>query len=562
MEPYVGMLLTVAPLDRAEVLAGGRLVGERPVSWVTVIHWPAAEFARAGELVLTTGVGCSEAELAEFVTTLAARDIAALCISRPFDEEIPRSVCEAADAAGLPLLRLPWSLCFTDVSRAVLDEVVASRYRAELDGPGGLQQSCNRALLEGDSFDGLAAELERCTGRPALIFDRSFRLVGHGPAGARAVDGRRLPTLDDVATAADPQRQDALIELLAAQRPQSFRDLPAPWMGPAWGLRASARGRALGFVALLGEAGDDAVPPPLEARALEVAAESVAIEMLRVHATADGAQSDILRDLLSGAEQHAVADRARGLAMELADPWELAVARQSPSILGALESLRQRARRAGLELVECTIGDATVLAAPAAAESAARLHALVRQVAQQYADGTVAWGLAEGAAPLRDAPRMLAEAERALRVARSFASEEPVADPHRLGPYMVLGALGDDDYAAGVAYALVAPLVDYDERTGRNLLQTLEVFLDEKGNTSASARRLFLNRHSLLYRLRKIEELAGRSLESSQDRFLLELSLRLHRYGTAHLDGDRRLIDRPPRAAVAAHTSVDGVPAL
>jgi purine catabolism regulator len=561
LEPYVGMLLSVAPLDRAEVLAGGRLVGDRPVSWVTVIHWPAAEFARPGELVLTTGVGCSEAELAEFVTTLAARDIAALCISRPFDERIPDSVCAAAEAAGLPLLRLPWELCFTDVSRAVLDEVVASRYRAELDGPGGLQQSCNRALLEGDSFDGLAAELERCTGRPALIFDRGFRLVGHGPAGARAVDGRRLPALDDVA--ADPLRQDALIELLAAQRPQSFRDLPAPWIGPAWGLRACARGRALGFVQLLGEAqGDGAVPPPLEARALEVAAESVAIEMLRVHATADGAQSDILCDLLSGAEAHALADRARGQAMELEDPWELAVARQSPPILPALESLRQRARRAGLELVECTIGDATVLAAPAQGGSAARLHALIQQVGQQYADGTVAWGLAEGAAPLRDAPRMLAEAQRALRVARSFASEEPVADPRRLGPSMVLGALGDDDYAAGVAHALVAPLVAYDQRTGRNLLQTLEVFLDEKGNTSASARRLFLNRHSLLYRLRKIEELTDRSLESSQDRFLLELSLRLHHYATAHLDGDRRAIARPPRAAVAAHTSVDAVVAL
>jgi purine catabolism regulator len=554
------MLMSVPPLDRAEVLAGGRLVGDRPVSWVTVIHWPAAEFARAGELVLTTGVGCSEAELAEFVTTLAARDIAALCISRPFDEEIPESVCAAAEAAGLPLLRLPWSLCFTDVSRAVLDRVVASRYRAELDGPGGLQQSCTRALLEGDSFDGLATELERCTGRPALIFDRSFRLVGHGTGGARAVDGRRLPTLEDVAT--DPLRHGALIELLAAPRPQSFRDLPAPWMGPAWGLRASARGRALGFVQLLGEADDDAVPPPLEARALEVAAESVAIEMLRVHATADGAQSDILRDLLSGAEPHAVADRARGLAMDLADPWEFAVARQSPSTLPALESLRQRARRAGLVFVDCTIGDATVLAAPAEAGSTARLHALVRQVAQQYADGTVAWGLAEGAAPLGDAPRMLAEAQRALRVARSFASAEPVADPRRLGPSMVLGALGDDDYAAGVAHALVAPLADYDQRTGRNLLQTLEVFLDEKGNTSASARRLFLNRHSLLYRLRKIEELTGRSLESSQDRFLLELSLRLHHYGTAHLDGDRRVIARPPRAPVAAHTSADGVPTL
>jgi purine catabolism regulator len=55
------------------------------------------------------------------------------------------------------------------------------------------------------------------------------------------------------------------------------------------------------------------------------------------------------------------------------------------------------------------------------------------------------------------------------------------------------------------------------------------VFLTENGNTTAAARRLFLNRHSLMYRLRKVEELTGRDLKRHEDRFLLELALRLRR---------------------------------
>jgi PucR family transcriptional regulator, purine catabolism regulatory protein len=80
---------------------------------------------------------------------------------------------------------------------------------------------------------------------------------------------------------------------------------------------------------------------------------------------------------------------------------------------------------------------------------------------------------------------------------------------------------------------VLAPLEAYDEDTARGLIETLETFLRENGNTSQAARSLFLNRHSLMYRLRKIEALTGRSLDSHDDRFILELSLRLRRMQSA-----------------------------
>ena len=97
----------------------------------------------------------------------------------------------------------------------------------------------------------------------------------------------------------------------------------------------------------------------------------------------------------------------------------------------------------------------------------------------------------------------------------------------------MLDALARDDAACRTAEALLAPLIQYDRQRSRNLLETLEVFLEENGNTTAAARRLFLNRHSLMYRLRKIEELTGRDLHRHEDRFLLELSLRLRRIAVA-----------------------------
>ncbi|MGE2834688.1 PucR family transcriptional regulator [Mycobacterium sp. SMC-4] len=71
------------------------------------------------------------------------------------------------------------------------------------------------------------------------------------------------------------------------------------------------------------------------------------------------------------------------------------------------------------------------------------------------------------------------------------------------------------------------PLIDYDRTRRGQLVRTLEVLLDEATNTSAAARTLFLNRHSLLYRIKLIEELTGLSLKNPADRFQLEVSVRV-----------------------------------
>jgi DNA-binding PucR family transcriptional regulator len=93
----------------------------------------------------------------------------------------------------------------------------------------------------------------------------------------------------------------------------------------------------------------------------------------------------------------------------------------------------------------------------------------------------------------------------------------------------MLDTVARDKAAQRSAAAVLAPLQAYDDDTGRGLVETLETFLRENGNMTSAARALFLNRHSLMYRLRKIETLTGRSLDRHDDRFILELSIRVRR---------------------------------
>jgi purine catabolism regulator len=150
-------------------------------------------------------------------------------------------------------------------------------------------------------------------------------------------------------------------------------------------------------------------------------------------------------------------------------------------------------------------------------------------LAARMASGACSWAIAEGEFMLPDVADGVGHAERALRVARALYGPGTVADAGSLGPFLMLDGIAGDEAAQRTAAAVLAPLEAYDEETSRGLVETLETFLRENGNTTQAARALFLNRHSLMYRLRKIESLTGRSLDRHDDRFILELSLRLRR---------------------------------
>ncbi len=62
----------------------------------------------------------------------------------------------------------------------------------------------------------------------------------------------------------------------------------------------------------------------------------------------------------------------------------------------------------------------------------------------------------------------------------------------------------------------LGPLVE-DDRSGTSLLATLRAFLEEGQRIDATCRRVGVHRHTLTYRLRRVEELTGRSLHRTDD---------------------------------------------
>jgi molybdopterin-binding protein len=74
-------------------------------------------------------------------------------------------------------------------------------------------------------------------------------------------------------------------------------------------------------------------------------------------------------------------------------------------------------------------------------------------------------------------------------------------------------------------YKLIDPVEAYDRERGGDLVRTLEVFFATNGNATEAADLLFLHRNSLLYRLKRIQELTGVDLNEPKVRLGFQLGL-------------------------------------
>jgi purine catabolism regulator len=120
--------------------------------------------------------------------------------------------------------------------------------------------------------------------------------------------------------------------------------------------------------------------------------------------------------------------------------------------------------------------------------------------------------------------RSLREARYALQVCRLEGwSQAGFAD---LGTYRLLLSMADPDALRAFADSMLAPLDTYDREHAGELLVSLQAFLQHNARWETAAAQLFVHRHTLRYRMRKVEELTGRDLASSFDRMEFWLALR------------------------------------
>jgi purine catabolism regulator len=109
---------------------------------------------------------------------------------------------------------------------------------------------------------------------------------------------------------------------------------------------------------------------------------------------------------------------------------------------------------------------------------------------------------------------------------RSVTRPVSVANYKDLGSFQLLLSLQDDEALKLFCDSILGPIEASEGHYGGELMRSLEAFIEENGQWERAARRLYCHRHTLRYRIKRVEELTGRDLHSARDRIEFWLALR------------------------------------
>jgi DNA-binding PucR family transcriptional regulator len=161
--------------------------------------------------------------------------------------------------------------------------------------------------------------------------------------------------------------------------------------------------------------------------------------------------------------------------------------------------------------------------------------ALARMIRGELAErfGEVA-AAASRAAPTHSLRLSFHEARCALESVRLQNSDAPrgggdapeVASYRDLGAFQLLLSLQDDDALISYCRGVLGPVEQGEGEYGDELLRSLDVFIEHNGHWEKAASALYCHRHTLRYRIRRVEQLTGRDFSNARDRIEFWLALR------------------------------------
>ncbi len=503
MAVHVGDILDVSGI--ALRLVAGEGATDRPVRWVHVSELEdPTPWLKGGELLLTTGmgIGTTPAKQRAYMKRLADAGLAGLGFGLGFSHDaIPRAVITAAEHAGFPVFEVPYPVPFIAITEAVFTRIVAEQFDM-LQRAVDAEHVLTRAVMEGAGADGIAASLADVIGGWALVLDLHGLPIA---ASSRAAAGRA----------------DRVWTELQGSRPEgtSFSLSLVDRGHHVWVQPIGAQGRVEAFLAV----GKPEQPSQRDRIVAGHALSLLAIELAKSRAVADAErrlQGDLFDELVAGTL--APGDVSRGLTRFgfERDADVIAVVLEGADAEALGHAAEDHGSRAGGGFLVSRQADAVHVLLPA--EPAPELEQLVETLAVRV-DATLRGGSGSAVSP-GDIGRSLREARYALQVCR--LEGWTAAGFEDLGTYRLLLSMADPGALRAFADSILGPLDVYDRDQHGDLIPSLQGFLQHNSRWETAAAELEVHRHTLRYRMRKVEELTGRDLSSSFDRMELWLALR------------------------------------
>lgn len=545
-------MLTVRQALAMEVFAGSRVVAgegglDREIRWAHPVDIPhASKWVRGGELLLTTFYGLRDDPEAQkhLCVELAEKGLAGMVVAiGGYLDAVPDAIRSAADAVNFPIIEMPWDVPFEDVVRAISEQIINEQYQLYKQSLS-IHGSLTRLVLDGGSLQDVAQELCKLLQRPVEIDDLSFAVLA-AVGSETEIDESRRTALREGRSAPmlleHLRRTGVLSRLRASFTPERIDpddSTRAYGMTMARILAPIVVARKIyGYVWII--AGRRELEP-LDFHAIEHAATVAALILFRDQTgrqAEERAESRILSRLLAEDARldNTLREEAGRFRLRLEAPHAIIVIDPGVNEVRAVElAARNAVRRAGLAAAMGErAGRVVLLVESSRPDAIAELCQRIFTEALPLED-TIRIGaspLHEDAATLH---RAYEHALEALALLPALGEDRRIAHFEELGILHWLHAVPQDLLAENAFARSIQRLAEHDRARGAELLHTLEVFLECDGNSVRAAEKLIVHRHTLKYRLQRIEELCEVDLSDPLCKLNLRAALLSRRMRNVH----------------------------
>ncbi|WP_411348244.1 PucR family transcriptional regulator [Paenibacillus sp. WLX2291] len=491
-------LLQIPPLQSARLISGERGL-DRAVQSIDIIEAPdLTDWVKEGVLLMTTAYALRQqpSRLVDMIQSLTRGQAAGLAIkSEQFVQAIPQEALQMSEQYGLPLIELPLDIPYTDITQAVMEQVL-DRQASMLRRSDEVYRKLTMMVLENIGIQAVNDHVSDLLKAPVAVIDNAGVTIVASPAG------------------------------------WNYHQAAHPL---SWNINVDRRTVARLIV-------DKERLDDMEEIGVEQARLVLALELMRnkiIEDTENRLRGNFIDELMTppAPPRHEVEQRGRQLGMNPAQLWEVAVieGQIAPEEEWINELLEPEATTYGVRPhVEFRSNRAVLFLPTPAADGE---NGITRQELIPWTDIVGNWlndrqgkltGYRAGIGRptwLWDMHESYSEARHALTISRRLSGGGPVTAYKDVEIYHLLRGTVDERGFGELFDRKLGKLKQYDEEHNSDLLRTLFFYLETRGSLLDTARQLFIHRNSVKYRLERIRDITGFDLNDPHEQFVSHMCL-------------------------------------
>lgn len=540
--------LELSSLKKAKLLGGNQGLSNI-IRSVNVMEVPEIrKWLKGGELLITTGFSFKDDPnlRRRTIFDLAEQKVAAFGIKTgQYFQNVPEDMVEHANRVGLPLIQLdpevPYMEIMVSLFEILLNEQLCCLKRTE-----EVHSKLLEALLKGNGLTSICQTLAGIENNPVLITDKNGKML------SSAVPDLLMSQLKE-------DWQNEILEYLKDFRIKLFSSNPHRCHRVVSQVGDSAQNIILVPIKINEDYSGNLVIiekfrqlDELDLMAVEHASTIIALEFAKSKAlleTECQIRGELLEDLIKGNIrcEEEIMRRANYLNFNLNTDLTIFVIgiehfedyygkRDEKRILAIKSSIVQLVRSTFynypngsmlLGKMDSITGLVRQSSKAEMEDLCDKLSEIAKKIKVLIPKIKLSIGVGRTCSSISNISKSYEEAVAAMRIGRFTKKSSCVTFYDELGPYRFLYELKDSMQMKYFYDEYLGKIIAYDKINNTDLLETLICYFKNDGSLSRTAKSLYIHKNSVIYRIKKIEEISGLNVNDSNDCFSLQLCLKL-----------------------------------